>query len=166
MRQALVQCYCATRDDLLIMVTGKPLAQEVAMSLNSFLLTLGIFCGGYVSNTLLDNAVEAKYFHLRASDSYKTDSPTDRAELDRLGAENVRLKLAYSGATPLSVVPGLGSEMLRGEVEDWLAEKYREANKLQHDILWWAKAAAWIAGIGILIGIAIGVLPLLLQSSH
>jgi hypothetical protein len=58
------------------MVAGKPLAQEATMSLNSFLLTLGIFCGGYVSNTVLDNAVEAaeKYFHLRASDSYKTDS--------------------------------------------------------------------------------------------
>jgi hypothetical protein len=46
------------------------------MGLKSFLLTLGIFCGGYVSNTLLDNAVEAaeKYFRLRTSDSYKTDS--------------------------------------------------------------------------------------------
>ena len=46
------------------------------MSLKASLLTLGIFCGGYVSNTLLDNAVEAaeKYFRLRASDSYKTDS--------------------------------------------------------------------------------------------
>jgi len=46
------------------------------MNPKTFLLTLGIFCGGYVSNTLLDNAVEAaeKYFRLRASDSYKTDS--------------------------------------------------------------------------------------------
>jgi hypothetical protein len=46
------------------------------MGLKSFLLTLAIFCGGYLSNTLLDSAVEAaeKYFRLRASDSYKTDS--------------------------------------------------------------------------------------------
>ena len=46
------------------------------MDLKSFLLTLGIFCGGYVSNTLLDTAVDAteKYFRLQASDSYKTDS--------------------------------------------------------------------------------------------
>ena len=45
------------------------------MSPKSFLLTLGIFCGGYVSNTLLDGAVEAaeKYFHLHAS-TYQTDS--------------------------------------------------------------------------------------------
>jgi len=46
------------------------------MNPKTFLLTLGIFCGGYVSNTLLDNAVEAaeKYFRLKTSDSYKTDS--------------------------------------------------------------------------------------------
>ena len=46
------------------------------MSLKTYLFTLAIFCGGYVSNTLLDNAVEAaeKYFHLKTSDSYKTDS--------------------------------------------------------------------------------------------
>jgi hypothetical protein len=45
------------------------------MSLKSFLLTLGIFCGGYLSNTVLDGVVEAaeKYFHVQAS-TYKTDS--------------------------------------------------------------------------------------------
>ena len=46
------------------------------MDLKSFLLTLGIFCGGYVSNTLLDEVVHAaeKYFRVQTSDSYKTDS--------------------------------------------------------------------------------------------
>jgi hypothetical protein len=45
------------------------------MSPKSFLFTLGIFCGGYVSNTLLDEAVDAaeKYFHFQTS-TYKTDS--------------------------------------------------------------------------------------------
>jgi hypothetical protein len=45
------------------------------MSPKCFLLTLGIFCGGYVSNTLLDEAVNAaeKYFHFQTS-TYKTDS--------------------------------------------------------------------------------------------
>ena len=45
------------------------------MSIKSFLLTLAIFCGGYVSNTLLDNAVDAaeKYFHLSTA-TYKSDS--------------------------------------------------------------------------------------------
>ena len=46
------------------------------MDLKSFLLTLGIFCGGYVSSTLLDEAVATaqKYFRVQTSDSYKTDS--------------------------------------------------------------------------------------------
>jgi hypothetical protein len=46
-----------------------------AMSAKSFLLTCAILCGGYVSNTLLDNALEAAetYFHLQTS-TYKTDS--------------------------------------------------------------------------------------------
>jgi hypothetical protein len=45
------------------------------MSPKSFLLTLGIFCGGYVSNTLLDEVVDAgkKYFHVQTS-TYKEDS--------------------------------------------------------------------------------------------
>jgi len=36
---------------------------------------LAIFCGGYVSNTLLDEVVDAaeNYFHVRTS-SYKTDA--------------------------------------------------------------------------------------------
>jgi len=45
------------------------------MSLKSFLCTMVIFCGGYASNTLLDEVLETaeKYFHVQTSD-YKTDS--------------------------------------------------------------------------------------------
>ena len=45
------------------------------MSIKSFLLTLAIFCGGYVSNTLLDSVLDAveKYFHFSTT-TYKTDS--------------------------------------------------------------------------------------------
>jgi len=45
------------------------------MSLKSLVLPLAIFCGGYVSNTLLDSAVDAAqtYFHLQTT-TYKTDS--------------------------------------------------------------------------------------------
>jgi hypothetical protein len=45
------------------------------MTIKSFLLTCGIFCGGYVSNTLLDSAIDAtgSYFHFQTS-TYKTDS--------------------------------------------------------------------------------------------
>jgi hypothetical protein len=34
-----------------------------------------------------------------------------------------------------------GFGMTRGDVEQWLAERNREATKLQLDTLWWAKAA-------------------------
>src|SRR5262245_12361320 len=45
------------------------------MSLKSFLLTLGIFCGGYAFSTILDEAVGAaeKYFRVQTS-TYKTDA--------------------------------------------------------------------------------------------
>ena len=45
------------------------------MNMKSFLLTFGIFCGGYISYTLLDDALAAakSYFHLSVAD-YKTDA--------------------------------------------------------------------------------------------
>ena len=48
---------------------------NATVSLKPFLFSLAIFCGGYVSNTLLDGVVEAaeKYFHVEMS-AYKTDS--------------------------------------------------------------------------------------------
>ena len=39
--------------------------------MKSFLLTSGIFCGGYVSNTLLDNALAAAE---SSTKDYKTDA--------------------------------------------------------------------------------------------
>jgi len=45
------------------------------VNLKTFLFTLAIFCGGYASNTLLDEVVDAteKYFRVKTS-TYKTDS--------------------------------------------------------------------------------------------
>ena len=45
------------------------------MNPKSFLLALAIFSGGYLSNTLLDEAIDRaeKYFQIKAS-TYKTDS--------------------------------------------------------------------------------------------
>jgi hypothetical protein len=87
-------------------------------------------------------------------------SETDRAELNRLGIDNVRLKLAYAGPGPGSLVPGLGPGygMTRSDVEDWLAERSRADAKQQSDILRWAKAATWLAGIGIVVAIIIALL--------
>jgi hypothetical protein len=48
--------------------------------------------------------------------------------------------------------------MTRGDVEDWLAEQTREAARQQADILWWAKAAAFIGLLGIIVAIVIAFL--------
>jgi len=58
-----------------LLLSEESIQGKKAMSAKSFLLTCAIFCGGYVSNTLLDNALEAAetYFHLQTS-TYKTDS--------------------------------------------------------------------------------------------
>ena len=50
--------------------------QLLFRDLKSYLLALGIFCGGYLSNSLLDGVVGAaeKYFRVQILDSYKTDS--------------------------------------------------------------------------------------------
>jgi hypothetical protein len=84
-------------------------------------------------------------------------SDADRAELDRLRIENVKLKLSHANPGADSPVPGLGPGfgMARGDVEGWLAEQDREATKRQIDTLWWAKAAAWISAAGILVAIVI-----------
>jgi hypothetical protein len=48
--------------------------RESAMTMKFFLLTCGVFCGGYVTNTTLDTALEAaeSYFHVQPA-AYKTD---------------------------------------------------------------------------------------------
>jgi hypothetical protein len=84
-------------------------------------------------------------------------------ELERLDVDNVRERLRYAGAGGVSVVPGLGDgKMLRDDVEVWLAEQDKAARKrgekLQEDTLWWAKAAAWLSGVGIIVGAVVAFL--------
>jgi hypothetical protein len=83
-------------------------------------------------------------------------SQSDRAELDRLGVDNVRQRLV-PGSGGSAVVPGLGPGvgMTRSDVEEWLAEKSQEATKLQLNILWWARAAFWVGVASILVTLAI-----------
>jgi|GEM_PF-4919834 hypothetical protein len=86
-------------------------------------------------------------------------SDADREELERVGPENVRSKLAYAGTGRGATVPGLGKGMmLRGDVEDWLAERVRESAKLEADTLFFTKAAFWIGGLGLLVAIIIALL--------
>jgi hypothetical protein len=84
-------------------------------------------------------------------------------ELERLGVDNVRERLRYAGSGGGSIAPGLGDgKMLRGDVEAWLAEPDKaareRAEKLQEDTLWWAKAAAWLSGVGIIVGAIVSFL--------
>jgi hypothetical protein len=85
-----------------------------------------------------------------------------RTELSRLGIEGVKMKLAYAGAGSGSSVPGICSpDPIRLEVENWLfaeiARVDREATKDRSATLWWAKAATWIGGLGIVVAIAIAL---------
>jgi hypothetical protein len=84
-------------------------------------------------------------------------SPSELAELDRLGADNVRHRLSYAGPSKGAVISGFGSAfaMTRGDVEEWLAEKNQEVTKLQLNILWWARAATWVGLTSILVTVAI-----------
>jgi hypothetical protein len=87
-------------------------------------------------------------------------SQSDRAELERLGVDNVRQRLDFSGPNSGAVIPGLGPGfgMTRSDVEEWLAEKSREATKLQLNILWWAKAAFWVGVTSILVTLTLTAL--------
>jgi hypothetical protein len=74
-------------------------------------------------------------------------SEEQRRELERLTIENVRLRLGYSAAERGDVVPGLGDGMMvRGDVEDWLADMARLEAKERAATLRWARIAGW-AGI-------------------
>ena len=91
-------------------------------------------------------------------------TPDQVCELERLGVDNVRDRLRYAGASGGAIVPGLGdrSQMLRRDVEDWLVEQDKVARKrvekLQEDTLWWAKAAAWLSGVGIIVAAIVSFL--------
>jgi hypothetical protein len=70
-------------------------------------------------------------------------SDADSEELERLAPDKIRSKLASAGAGRNAVVQGLGNGMmLRGDVEDWLAERDRESAKREADTLSFNKAAA------------------------
>ena len=86
-------------------------------------------------------------------------SDADSEELERLAPDKIRSKLASVGAGRGATVPGLGDGMmLRGDVEDWLAERDRESAKREADTLFFNKAAAWMAGLALLLATIIALL--------
>jgi hypothetical protein len=55
-----------------------------------------------------------------------------RAELEALGPDTVQGKLTHAGPGRGAVVPGFKShDFLRGDIEDWLAEKYSEERRTE-----------------------------------
>jgi hypothetical protein len=85
-----------------------------------------------------------------------------RAELEALGPETVRVKLLRSGVGRTALVPGLDTAPLRWDVESWLAEKSKQEVTQQGQTLRWAKIARWSAIIGVGVGIAAIIVAILL----
>ena len=87
-------------------------------------------------------------------------SESDRAELERLGVDNVRQRLV-PGSGGGSVVPGLGPGfgMTRGDVEEWLAEKSLR-KLLSYSAIFFGgqRPRTWIGVTNILVMIALTAL--------
>jgi hypothetical protein len=71
--------------------------------------------------------------------------PDQRAELETLGAPTVRLKLiqpGVGGGRGACVSGFTSGDMDRGDIEDWLAEKYAGQVRVERWVLWAAIIAA------------------------
>jgi len=82
-------------------------------------------------------------------------SREQRAELNALGPDNVRQKLFESGAGRGALVRGFRcGDIGRGDIEDWLAEKYVEETAMQRGTLRWAQIAGCAGIAGVVVGVA------------
>jgi hypothetical protein len=81
-------------------------------------------------------------------------TPEQRAELEALGSETVRIKLTHFGAGPGAAIGFKSETVTRGDVEGWLAEKHTEAisaqQRVQQSTLTWARIAGWAAIISVI----------------
>jgi predicted acylesterase/phospholipase RssA len=73
--------------------------------------------------------------------------PDQRAELEALGAENVRIRLMVAGTNIGACVGGFKTgDMDRGDVEDWLGKKH--ASKVHFDrVVLLAAIVAAVTGV-------------------
>jgi hypothetical protein len=85
-------------------------------------------------------------------------SAEQRSWLEEAGVDVVRIKLQNYAATGSGGLIGLSPvrQILRSDIEAWLAEKTRAEDKRQQRILHWAIAAA-IAGIVAAVLTAVGL---------
>jgi hypothetical protein len=66
-----------------------------------------------------------------------------RNELEQQGPQNIRFKLAaYGGGRGAAIGSFQCGDITRGEIEDWLAEKYQTEAAQQRSTLRWAQIAA------------------------
>ena len=81
---------------------------------------------------------------------------TQRAELEKLGLQNVRFKLAGSpGGRPATLNQFLPSgDVTKGDVEDWLLENGAAETAQQSAILFWAKVGGAAGIIGVMLAAA------------
>jgi hypothetical protein len=84
------------------------------------------------------------------------DKDAWRAELERRGLENVKLKLMAAGVGRGALVRGFESpfEIPRDFVEDWVADEERKAAKERRWTLFWAI----VGGVAGIIGVLVAVL--------
>ena len=77
-----------------------------------------------------------------------------RQELETMGATNVRFRLSQFGGGRASAIPGFKcGDMTRGDIEDWLAEKYVEEVRMQRWTLVWAMVGGVAGTLGVLIAL-------------
>jgi hypothetical protein len=82
-----------------------------------------------------------------------------RAELEALGPETVRIKLLQAGAGRGAALSGFkfggAFGITRRDVEDWLAEKHAEEAVERKSTLQWAKIAGWAAIVSIAVTVVL-----------
>lgn len=83
-----------------------------------------------------------------------------RTSLEEAGIRVVSLKLATYGGGKGSFVGGFKcGEILRGDIEGWLAAKTKDEQSQQDRTLKWAQIAGWAGIASVVIAIAALLLP-------
>lgn len=86
-----------------------------------------------------------------------------RAELEALGPETVRIKLMQGGADKGAAIPGFSTgpyrSLTRSDIEDWLVEQNTEQVRVQHRTLRWAV----IAGVASIAGVLVGIVAIVIS---
>src|SRR5262249_32617348 len=98
----------------------------------------------------------------RLTDDALELTAVQRAELEALRPETVRLKLMHAGPSRGADVPGFRcGSITRGTVENWLVEQAAVEALREQSTLSWAKVAGWAGIAGAIVGI-VGIIVAIL----